>query len=86
MAEPVETRTRSASAFEDEVRRNQEMRQAILDNMVEGVGYTINDLIKVVPELRTASTHRVSALLTPLKRDGFVIRKEINGIAHFYKA
>ena len=57
-----------------------------LQTMEEGKDYRINDLIAVVPGLETASTHKVSALLTPLKRDGLIERKEIKRVAYFSKA
>jgi len=69
-----------------EVKENAKLRKAILDNMVEGKAYRINDLIAAVPELATASTHKVSALLTPMKRDGLVIREEVKRVAYFRKA
>jgi hypothetical protein len=62
------------------------LRKAILDTMEVGKDYRINDLIAIVPGLETASTHKVSALLTPMKRDGLVVRKEIKRVAYFSKA
>lgn len=65
---------------------NKGLRVAILDAMVEGKLYSINDLIALVPELATASSHKVSALLTPMKREGLVIREEVKRKAYFRKA
>jgi hypothetical protein len=53
--------------------------------MEPGKLYRINDLIAVVPGLETASSHKVSALLTPLKRDGLVERVEVKRVAWFRK-
>ena len=69
-----------------EVKENAKLREAILAAMVEGELYSIPDLIRVVPELATASSHKVSALLTPLKNDGKVVREEIKRKAYFRKA
>lgn len=69
-----------------EVKENAKLRQAILDTMEEGKRYRISDLIAKVPGLETASTHKVSALLTPLKNNGLVIREEEKRIAYFRKA
>lgn len=65
---------------------NKALRVAILDAMVEGELYSINDLIALVPQLATANSHKVSALLTPLKREGLIIREEIKRKAYFRKA
>lgn len=65
---------------------NKALRSAILDAMVEGKLYSINDLIALVPELATASSHKVSALLTPMKREGLVVREEVKRKAYFRKA
>ena len=42
---------------------NDSIKVAILDNMVEGKGYTITDLIKTVPECADLTNQRVSALV-----------------------
>ena len=73
-------------AVSAEVKENAKLRQAILDTMVVGQRYRISDLISKVPGLETASTHKVSALLTPLKNNGLIIREEEKRIAYFRKA
>ena len=73
-------------AVSAEVKENAKLRQAILDTMEIGKRYRISDLIAKVPGLETASTHKVSALLTPLKNNGLVIREEEKRIAYFRKA
>lgn len=65
---------------------NKGLRNDILNAMVEGELYSINDLIALVPSLATANSHKVSALLTPLKREGLIIREEIKRKAYFRKA
>lgn len=69
-----------------EVLANKALRGAILEAMETEKWYTINDLITAVPELATASVHKVSALLTPMKNEGLIERTEIKRKAHFRKA
>lgn len=66
-----------------EVIENKGLRNAILKGMEVGKAYTIGDLIACIPELAGCSTHRVSALLTPLKREGVIVRTEIKRKAYF---
>ena len=68
-----------------EVKENAKLRKAILDTMVVGQRYRISDLISKVPGLETASTHKVSALLTPLKNNGSIVREEVKRVAYFRK-
>lgn len=68
-----------------EVLANKALRVAIVNAMEPDKWYSINDLISAVPELATASVHKVSALLTPLKNEGLVERTEIKRKAHFRK-
>lgn len=86
LVKSLEKRATAPRAPSPEVKENAKLRQAILDTMVEGKDYSINDLIAVVPGLATASSHKVSALLTPLKNDGKIIRVEIKRKAYFRKA
>ena len=81
----LEKKAKADRAPSPEVKENAKLRKAILDTMEVGKDYRINDLIAVVPGLETASTHKVSALLTPLKRDGLIERKEIKRVAYFSK-
>ncbi len=82
----LEKKAKADRAPSPEVKENAKLRDAILATMEEGKDYRINDLIAIVPGLETASTHKVSALLTPLKRDGLIVRKEIKRVAYFSKA
>lgn len=81
----LDKRAKAPRAPSAEVKENAKLRNDILANMVPGKNYSINDLIAVVPSLATASSHKVSALLTPLKNDGKVVRVEIKRKAYFYK-
>lgn len=81
----LEKKAKADRAPSPEVKENAKLRQTILDTMEVGKDYRINDLIAIVPGLETASTHKVSALLTPLKRDGLIERKEIKRVAYFSK-
>jgi hypothetical protein len=65
---------------------NASLKVAILDAMEEGKGYTITDLMKVVPELADLSNQRVSAIVRQMKDEGTVTREEIKRKAYFTKA
>lgn len=65
---------------------NKGLRKDILEAMEVGKRYTINDLIAIVPSLAGATSHKVSALLTPMKREGLIVREEIKRKAYFSKA
>lgn len=71
---------------------NEGLREAILDFMEEGKGYTVSDLIKQVPACADLSQSKVSAILRPLLRvtakgeanpDGVLERYEEKGKAYF---
>lgn len=81
----LEKKANAPRAVSAEVKENAKLREAILATMEPGKLYRINDLISVVPGLETASSHKVSALLTPLKRDGLVERVEVKRVAWFRK-
>ena len=62
---------------------NDGIKVAILDNMAEGVKYTITDIIKTVPECAELTNQRVSALIRQLIADGQVVRTEEKRKAYF---
>ena len=62
---------------------NKEIKDAILGNMAEGVGYQITDLIKTVPECADLTNQRVSALVRQLVNEGSVERYEEKRKAYF---
>ena len=62
---------------------NKEIKEAILGNMAEGVGYQITDLIKTVPECADLTNQRVSALVRQLIAEGSVERYEEKRKAYF---
>ena len=71
---------------------NEGLREAILDFMEEGKGYTVSDLIKHVPACADLSQSKVSAILRPLllvtakgeaNPDGVLERYEEKGKAYF---
>ena len=62
---------------------NKEIKDAILGNMAEGVGYQITDLIKTVPECADLTNQRVSALVRQLIAEGSVERYEEKRKAYF---
>ena len=71
---------------------NEGLRDAILDFMEEGKGYTVSDLIKQVPACADLSQSKVSAILRPLllvtakgetNPDGVLERYEEKGKAYF---
>lgn len=62
---------------------NKGLRESILKTMEPNTLYSINDLIRKVPGLENSSSHKVSALLTPLKREGLILRVEDKRKAYF---
>ena len=62
---------------------NESIKSAIVDFMVEGVKYTITDLIKSVPECAELTNQRVSALIRQLIDEGKVLRTEDKRKAYF---
>lgn len=62
---------------------NDNIKVAILDNMVEGKLYTITDLIKEIPECADLTNQRVSALVRQLKDEGMIVRTEDKRKAYF---
>lgn len=62
---------------------NDNIKVAILENMVEGKMYTITDLIKEIPECADLTNQRVSALVRQLKDEGKVKRIEDKRKAYF---
>lgn len=55
---------------------NMGYKESILATMEAGVRYTIHELMKVVPNLPEGfSSQRMSAIVTQLKNDGFLVRE-----------
>ena len=81
----LEKKAKAERAPSPEVKANAKLREAILATMEPDKLYSIKDLIATVPGLETASPHKVTALLTPMKVDGLVVREEIKRVAHFRK-
>lgn len=67
-------------------KENVELKEAILAAMEPGKGYTVTDIMVVVPALAGLSNQRVSALVRQLKEDGLVVRSEEKRKAYFTKA
>lgn len=57
----------------------------ILAHMESGKGYTITELIQVVPTLSEVSNQRVSAIVRQMVADGLVTREEVKRKAYFTK-
>jgi enhancing lycopene biosynthesis protein 2 len=62
---------------------NEGIKSAILDNMIEGVEYTITDMIKNFEGLEDLSNQKVSALVNQLVKDNAIKRVTIKGRSHF---
>lgn len=62
---------------------NNAVKESILDEMENGVEYTITDMIKQLPSCADFTNQRTSALVRQLVKDGFVIRTEKKGRAYF---
>ena len=62
---------------------NEGYKEAILDALEVGKGYTITDLIKGVPALSDLSNQRVSAIVRQMVEAGTLKREEIKRKAYF---
>jgi predicted transcriptional regulator len=62
---------------------NNAVKESILDEMENGVEYTITDMIKQLPSCMTLTNQRTSALVRQLVKDNLVIRTEKKGRAYF---
>lgn len=65
---------------------NEGIKEAIINEMVDGKAYTITDMIKALPSCADLTNQRVSAIVRQLKECGLVSRKEEKGKAYFTKA
>ena len=65
---------------------NEGFKVAILNGMEDGVGYTISELIKTIPEIAEVSNQRVSAIVRQMVDGGALTREEIKRKAYFTKA
>lgn len=64
---------------------NEGYKEAILNALEVGKGYTITDLIKGVPALSDLTNQRVSAIVRQMVEAGEVSREEIKRKAYFTK-
>ena len=62
---------------------NEGYKEAILDALEVGKGYTITDLIKGVPALSDLTNQRVSAIVRQMVEAGTLKREEIKRKAYF---
>ena len=62
---------------------NEGLKVAIVEGMVEGVKYSITDLIKSIPALENLTNQKVSALVRQLIAEKAVVRTEEKGKALF---
>ena len=62
---------------------NEGYKEAILDALEVGKGYTITDLIKGVPALSDLTNQRVSAIVRQMVETGTLKREEIKRKAYF---
>ena len=62
---------------------NEGFKEAILDALEVGKGYTITDLIKGVPALSDLTNQRVSAIVRQMVEAGTLKREEIKRKAYF---
>ena len=62
---------------------NEGYKEAILDALEIGKGYTITDLIKGVPALSDLTNQRVSAIVRQMVEAGTLKREEIKRKAYF---
>lgn len=66
-------------------RANEEIKNEILDFMVDGVRYTMSEILKLVPSLEGATASKANAMLTQLKNAGSITRLEKKRKAYFVK-
>lgn len=85
MLDALEKRKSAPRAPSADVVANQKLREAILKAMEPQKRYTVGELKDAVPELAECSIHKVSALLTPLKNSGAVVREEVKRKPYFFK-
>lgn len=64
---------------------NEEIKNAIMALMSDGVERTVSTIIKDCPECADFNNQRVSALVRQLKDEGKLERKEIKRVAYFVK-
>ena len=65
---------------------NEGYKEAILDALEVGKGYTITDLLKTVPSIADLTNQRVSAIVRQMVESGDLQREEIKRKAYFSKA
>ena len=65
---------------------NEDLKEKILEGMVEGKAYSITDLIKSIEVLNDLTNQKVSALIGQMVKSGSVIRTEEKRKAYFSKA
>ena len=64
---------------------NEEIKNAIMALMSDGVERTVSTIMKDCPECAECSNQRASALVRQLKDEGKLERKEIKRVAYFVK-
>jgi hypothetical protein len=64
---------------------NEEIKNAIMALMSDGVERTVSTIMKDCPECAEFSNQRASALVRQLKDEGKLERKEIKRVAYFVK-
>ena len=65
---------------------NEDLKEKILEGMVDGKDYSITDLIKSIEVLNDLTNQKVSALIGQMVKSGSVIRTEEKRKAYFRKA
>lgn len=64
---------------------NENLKGSILEQMENGVGYTVSGIVKNFEGFEDFSVNKVSALIRQLKLEGKVTRSEEKGVAYFFK-
>ena len=65
---------------------NKALGEKILEGLADGSKMTISAMIKNIDACEGLSTSKVSAVVRQLKDANLIIREEVKGVAHFYKA
>lgn len=65
---------------------NEELKNSIVNEMVEGVEYSITEMLSSLPCCEGKTNQKISALVRQLVAEGEVVRKEEKGKAYFVLA
>ena len=74
------------SASKSSVDKNAEIKEVILEAMVEGTNYTCTQIMKLVDDERLTSQQKTSAVMNALVKEGLVVKVLDKKSTYFHKA